>query len=111
VASGRILFTSESVSEGHPDKLADRISDAILDSLLAQDPMSRVACENVGHDRPLRACRHEITSKAHVDFQQVARDAMQDVGYLDAKWGIGWDTCSVARRAAQPKPRHCDGRE
>jgi S-adenosylmethionine synthetase len=94
VASGRILFTSESVSEGHPDKLADRISDSVLDSLLAHDPMSRVACETLV-TTGLCVLAGEITSKAHVDFQQVARDAMQDVGYLDARWGIGWDTCSV----------------
>jgi S-adenosylmethionine synthetase len=94
VASGRILFTSESVSEGHPDKLSDRISDAVLDALLAQDPMSRVACETLV-TTGLCVLAGEITSKAHVDFQQVARDAIKDVGYLDAKWGIGWDTCSV----------------
>ncbi len=94
MASGKFLFTSESVSMGHPDKLADQISDGVLDALLAQDPMSRVACETLV-TTGLCVLAGEITTKAVVDFQQVARDVMHDVGYLDAKWGIGWDTCSV----------------
>jgi S-adenosylmethionine synthetase len=94
VASGRHLFTSESVSMGHPDKLADQISDGVLDALLKGDPTSRVACETLV-TTGLCMLAGEITSKAIVDFQQVARDVIRDVGYLDARWGIGWDTCSV----------------
>ncbi len=94
MASGKMLFTSESVSMGHPDKLADQISDGVLDALLAQDPTSRVACETLV-TTGLCMLAGEITSKAIVDFQEVARKVMHEVGYLDAKWGIGWDTCSV----------------
>src|SRR5689334_11091135 len=95
VAAGRMLFTSESVSMGHPDKLADQISDGVLDALLAKDPMSRVACETLV-TTGLCVLAGEITTKAvGIDFQEVAREVMKDVGYLDARWGIGWDTCSV----------------
>jgi S-adenosylmethionine synthetase len=94
VASGRHLFTSESVSMGHPDKLADQISDGILDALIAKDPASRVACETLV-TTGLCVLAGEITTNGWVDFQEVAREVMRDVGYLDAKWGIGWDTCSV----------------
>jgi S-adenosylmethionine synthetase len=94
VASGRHLFTSESVSMGHPDKLADQISDGILDALIAKDPMSRVACETLV-TTGLCVLAGEITTNGWVDFQEVAREVIRDVGYLDAKWGIGWDTCSV----------------
>ena len=79
---------------GHPDKLADQISDGVLDALIAQDPMSRVACETLV-TTGLCVLAGEITTKGWVDFQEVARDVIHDVGYLDAKWGIGWDTCSV----------------
>ena len=94
MAAGRMLFTSESVSMGHPDKLADQISDGVLDALLAKDPMSRVACETLV-TTGLCVLAGEITTKAVIDFQEVAREVMKDVGYLDARWGIGWDTCSV----------------
>ena len=76
MASGRHLFTSESVSMGHPDKLADQISDGVLDALIAQDPMSRVACETLV-TTGLCVLAGEITSKAVVDFQQVARDVIR----------------------------------
>ena len=88
------LFTSESVTEGHPDKMCDQISDAILDALLEQDPMSRVACETcttTGYVMVLG----EITSKAHVDFQQIIRDTIREIGYDRAKYGFDADTCAV----------------
>ena len=90
----KILFTSESVTEGHPDKMCDQISDAILDALLEQDPMSRVACETcttTGYVMVLG----EITSKAHVDFQQIIRDTVREIGYDRAKYGFDADTCAV----------------
>ena len=88
------LFTSESVTEGHPDKICDQISDAILDALLEQDPMIRVACETcttTGYVMVLG----EITSKAHVDFQQIIRDTVREIGYDRAKYGFDADTCAV----------------
>ena len=88
------MFTSESVTEGHPDKICDQISDAILDALLEQDPMSRVACETcttTGYVMVLG----EITSKAHVDFQQIIRDTIREIGYDRAKYGFDADTCAV----------------
>ena len=88
------LFTSESVTEGHPDKICDQISDAILDAYLAQDPMSRVACE-VCTTTGVIFIMGEITSKAQVDIQQVARDTVRSIGYDRAKYGFDADTCSV----------------
>ncbi len=88
------FFTSESVTEGHPDKICDQISDAILDAYLAQDPMSRVACE-VCTTTGVIFIMGEITSKAQVDVQQVARDTVRSIGYDRAKYGFDADTCSV----------------
>jgi S-adenosylmethionine synthetase len=94
VAQGKFLFTSESVSEGHPDKLADQISDGILDAMLAQDPMSRVACETMV-TTGIAILAGEITTKAIVDYPEVARKVIRDVGYVDDQMGICADTCSV----------------
>jgi S-adenosylmethionine synthetase len=94
VASGKYLFTSEAVSMGHPDKLADQISDGVLDALLAQDPMSRVACETmVTTNYCLLA--GEITSKAKVDYAQVARDVIKSVGYTHEDIGFDAKTCQI----------------
>jgi S-adenosylmethionine synthetase len=94
VARGKYLFTSESVSMGHPDKLADQISDGVLDALLAQDPRSRVACETlVTTDYCCLA--GEITSQAKVDYEQVARKVIREVGYTDNRIGFSADTCRV----------------
>jgi S-adenosylmethionine synthetase len=90
----RYLFTSESVTEGHPDKLADQISDAILDEVLKQDPTGRVACETL-LTTGLVVIAGEITSTAHVDFAQVARDVIRDVGYTRGKYGFDSETCGV----------------
>src|SRR5689334_11819909 len=94
VASGKHLFTSESVSMGHPDKLADQISDGVLDALLAQDPMSRVACETMV-TTGLAVIAGEITTKAYVDMQSVVRDAIEKIGYTEADMGIRTDHCTV----------------
>ncbi|WP_205855175.1 methionine adenosyltransferase [Pirellula sp. SH-Sr6A] len=94
MASGKYIFTSESVSMGHPDKLADRISDSVLDALLAQDPMSRVACETVV-TTGLALIVGEITTKAIVDYADVVRKAILDVGYDDDESGISGRTCNV----------------
>jgi len=91
---GRHLFTSESVTEGHPDKIADQISDSILDAILAQDPMSRVACETLV-TTGLAIVAGEITTNAVVDFQQVVRATITDVGYTRGKFGFDAETCAV----------------
>jgi S-adenosylmethionine synthetase len=91
---GRYLFTSESVTEGHPDKIADQISDSILDAILAQDPTSRVACETLV-TTGLAMVAGEITTNAVVDFQKVVRDTIKDVGYTRAKFGFDSETCAV----------------
>ena len=94
VAAGRYSFTSESVSMGHPDKLADQISDGVLDAIFAQDPHSRVACETLV-TTGLVLISGEITTTANVEYAQVARDVIKDVGYTDDQWGICADTCAV----------------
>ena len=94
MAHGTYLFTSESVSEGHPDKLADQISDGVLDALLAQDPQSRVACETMV-TTGIAIIAGEITTNAVVDYQQVVRDVIREVGYTDGKMGISADDCAV----------------
>jgi S-adenosylmethionine synthetase len=94
VAKGRYLFTSEAVSMGHPDKLADQISDGILDALLAEDPYSRVACETLV-TTGIAVVAGEITSKATVSYPDVVRDVIRKVGYTDDTMGINADTCAV----------------
>lgn len=94
MASGRYLFTSESVSMGHPDKLADQISDGILDALFAQDPYSRVACETMV-TTGMAIVAGEITTKAVIDYSSVVRDVIRGVGYTDDQMGICGDTCGV----------------
>jgi len=94
VAEGKRLFTSESVSMGHPDKLADQISDGILDALLAKDPASRVACETLV-TTGIAIVAGEITTKAVIDYVDVVRDVIQQVGYVDDEWGIAGKTCAV----------------
>ena len=94
MASGTYLFTSESVSEGHPDKLADQISDGIVDALFTQDPHSRVACETMV-TTGVAVIAGEITTKAIVDYPSVIREVIRDVGYTDDEMGICADTCAV----------------
>ncbi len=90
----KLLFTSESVTEGHPDKVCDQISDAILDALMAQDPMSRVACETCT-TTGLVLVMGEITTKASIDIQKIVRDTIREIGYTDAAYGFDADTCAV----------------
>ena len=90
----KILFTSESVTEGHPDKVCDSISDAILDAMMAQDPMSRVACETAS-TTGLVLVMGEITTKANVDIQKIVRDTIREIGYDNADYGFDADTCAV----------------
>ena len=88
------LFTSESVTEGHPDKICDQISDAILDELMRQDPMSRVACET-SITTGLVLVMGEITTEGYVDIQKVVRETIREIGYDRAKYGFDCDTCGV----------------
>ncbi len=90
----KLLFTSESVTEGHPDKMCDQISDAILDALLKQDPMSRVACETAV-TTGLVVVMGEITTHAYVDIQKIVRNTVREIGYDRAKYGFDCDTCGV----------------
>jgi S-adenosylmethionine synthetase len=91
---GRHLFTSESVTEGHPDKIADQISDGVLDAILAQDPVARVACETLV-TTGLAVIAGEITTSGTIDYQHIVRQAIRDVGYTRAKFGYDADTCAV----------------
>ncbi|MBT4693711.1 MAG: methionine adenosyltransferase [Planctomycetaceae bacterium] len=94
MSSGKYLFTSESVSMGHPDKLADQISDGVLDALIAEDPYSRVACETMV-TTGMAMIAGEITSKAEINYPQIVRDVIREVGYTDDEMGIAADTCAV----------------
>ncbi len=104
----RFLFTSESVTEGHPDKIADQISDAILDACLTQDPMSRVACETLTCTG-LVVVAGEITTKAYVDFQTVVRETVRAIGYDDALKGFDCDTCGVISTINRQSPDIAQG--
>ena len=97
------LFTSESVTEGHPDKICDQISDAILDAMLAQDPMSRVACETFA-TTGMVCIMGEITTKATVDFQSIVRETVRGIGYDRAKYGFDCDTCAVISSIHEQSP-------
>ena len=99
----RFLFTSESVTEGHPDKIADQISDAILDACLAQDPMSRVACETLTCTG-LVVIAGEITTKAYVDFQSLVRKTVSDIGYNHSEYGFDSNTCAVISSINKQSP-------
>ena len=97
------LFTSESVTEGHPDKICDQISDAVLDAMLAQDPMSRVACETAV-TTGLVHIMGEITTNCYVDIPKVAREVIRDIGYDRAKYGFDCDTCGVITSLDEQSP-------
>ena len=99
----KFLFTSESVTEGHPDKICDRVSDAILDAMLEQDPLSRVACETVT-TTGIIMCMGEITTKAIVDIPQIVRDTVIEIGYDRAKYGFDAHTCSVLTTIDKQSP-------
>ncbi|MCA9074299.1 MAG: methionine adenosyltransferase [Planctomycetaceae bacterium] len=102
------IFTSESVSMGHPDKVSDQVSDAVLDALLAQDPKSRVACETLCTTDFLQLAG-EITSSAKVDYEKVARDTVRDIGYTSDDIGFNADTCTVDVRLHQQSPDIAQG--
>ncbi len=102
------VFTSESVSEGHPDKMCDQISDAVLDALLAQDPHSRVACETVTKTGMVLLAG-EITTKANVDYARIVRDTVRDIGYTSSNVGFDAETCSVLRQIAEQSPDSSQG--
>jgi len=108
ISTDRFLFTSESVTEGHPDKIADQISDAILDACLEQDPTSRVACETLTCTG-LVVVAGEITTKAYVDFQTVVRDTVKAIGYDDALKGFDSNTCAVISTINRQSPDIAQG--
>ncbi len=108
MASGKYLFTSESVSMGHPDKLADRISDGVLDAILAQDPNSRVACETLV-TTGLAMIAGEITTTANVNYARVIRDVIREVGYTDDMMGLCADTCNVMIALDEQSPDIAQG--
>jgi S-adenosylmethionine synthetase len=101
--NGRHLFTSESVTEGHPDKIADQISDAVLDALIEQDPTSRVACETLV-TTGLAFVAGEVTSRAYADLPTIVRNTIKDVGYTRAKYGFDYETCAVISALHEQSP-------
>src|SRR6267154_643952 len=99
----KFLFTSESVTEGHPDKIADQVSDAVLDAVLREDPMGRVACETLV-TTGLVMLAGEITTKAVLDYSDIARGVIRDVGYTRAKYGFDAETCAVVSSLKRQSP-------
>lgn len=102
------LFTSESVSEGHPDKIADQISDAVLDAILAQDPNARVACETLVKTGMVLVAG-EITTEAWVDAEQIVRDTIKDIGYNSSSMGFDWESCAVMSAIGKQSPDIAQG--
>ena len=103
MGKNRSLFTSESVTEGHPDKIADQISDAILDAILKDDPVGRVACETLV-TTGLALIAGEITTKTYVDIPGIVRETIRDVGYTRAKYGFDYETCAVISTIDKQSP-------
>ena len=108
MSNGNFLFTSESVTEGHPDKIADNISDAILDAILTQDPTARVACETLV-TTGLAVVAGEITTTASVNYKQIIRDTIHEIGYNDASYGYDANTCSVVDAIGTQSPDIAQG--
>ena len=108
MSNGNFLFTSESVTEGHPDKIADHISDAILDAILAQDPTARVACETLV-TTGLAVVAGEITTTAKVNYKQIIRETIEEIGYDNAEFGYDSNTCSVVDAIGTQSPDIAQG--
>ena len=108
MSNGNFLFTSESVTEGHPDKIADQISDAVLDAILSKDPTARVACETLV-TTGLAVIAGEITTNARVDYKQIVRDTIHEIGYNDASYGYDANTCSVVDAMGTQSPDIAQG--
>ena len=108
MSNGNFLFTSESVTEGHPDKIADQISDAVLDAILGQDPTARVACETLV-TTGLAVIAGEITTTARINYKQIVRDTIQEIGYDDASFGYDANTCSVIDAVGTQSPDIAQG--
>ncbi len=104
----KYLFTSESVTEGHPDKVADQISDAILDAIIGQDPKGRVACETLV-TTGLAFIAGEITTECYVDMPQIVRQTIKDIGYNSSDMGFDWETCAVITSIDQQSPDIAQG--
>ncbi|QWV96222.1 methionine adenosyltransferase [Geomonas nitrogeniifigens] len=102
------IFTSESVSEGHPDKVADQVSDAILDAILAQDPKSRVACETLV-TTGMAVIAGEITTNAIIDYPKIVRETIREIGYNDSAMGFDWETCAVLTSIDKQSPDIAQG--
>src|SRR3989344_748211 len=105
---GKYLFTSESVTEGHPDKMCDQISDALLDAFLEVDPNSRVACESFTKTGFVLV-GGEITTKGYVDVQKVVRQTIKEIGYTDPSFGFDYEACGVLNSISEQSPDIAQG--
>ena len=103
IDSKSYLYTSESVTEGHPDKLCDQVSDSILDAIYKEDPLARVACETATTTN-LVVIIGEITTTAKVDYEEIARKTIKDIGYNNPNTGIDWQTCEVVVKIHEQSP-------
>src|SRR5579863_4380611 len=104
----RYRFTSESVTEGHPDKLCDQVSDAILDAILTEDPRARVACESLAKTGMV-VVAGEITTSAHIDYAKVVRETVCEIGYTDSSMGFDGTTCAVLTAVERQSPDIAQG--